>query len=130
MDKDDLLKEMLLSKEQGKWTKKGVEYIIEIVDDVMEKLSGWNLSKEDFEDVRYAAIIHCSDHGLRFKPEKLKNGYSYLSIVARSSFASNIVKIRRRDGLIPPLPPGTVVLEPGEWAESTKEGIAVHKTNN
>jgi hypothetical protein len=76
------------------------------------------------------AIMQCYDHGLRFKPEKLKDGFSYLSIVARSSFASNIVKIRRRDGLIPPLPPGTIVLEPGQWAESTDKGIKVYQSNN
>ena len=130
MDKDGLLKEMLLSKEQGKWTGRGVEFISEVVDMSMERfVKPFNPSEEDFEDIRNYAIMHCYDNGLRFKPEKLTDGFSYLSIVARSSFASSVLRIKRAKGLIPPLPPGTVVVGPGEWAESTPDGIKKYKLN-
>jgi len=95
MDKDDLLKEMLLSKEQGKWTEKGVEYIFEIVDDLEERyLSKWKLSKEDHKDLKAFAIMQCYERGLNFKPEKLTDGYAYLSVIARCSFAGMFKKLK------------------------------------
>jgi len=95
MNKNDLLKEMLLSKEQGKWTEKGIEYIIEIVDSLDERyLSKWKVNKEDRKDLRAGAILACYDKGLGFVPERLKDGYSYLSIIAKCSFAGSFKKLK------------------------------------
>ena len=124
-DTEELKNEMLSSQIKGEASYRLKEIYVEIAQRIANR---YEFADDDHRLFTItSAYDACIKHGLRFKPEKLTNAYAYVSTIIRCSFASSTVKIKRERGEIPPLPKGAVVLECGEWAESSSEGIKVHK---
>ena len=95
MNKSELLEELLASKEMGFLTNKGIDFVLEVVElESKRVLPRWRLTEDEEELCRTDAELICLEHCLDFKSDKLTNAYSYVSILARCSFARNIKKIK------------------------------------
>lgn len=93
---NELYLEMVSCQEEGEISDRLNEIFVGIINYNLERLDerlSYRIRPENKSEIITAALIACHNHGFKFKKDKLKSIYTYISIIIRCSFAGNLKKL-------------------------------------
>ena len=89
--KEQIFNEIIICKELNELTLEIKDIFLKLI---MHEIERFILNDEEKIIFENNAYIACSEHALKFNPNKTNNAYAYIATIIRSSFSDTIVKLK------------------------------------
>lgn len=98
IDKQEMLLEILKSKQAGELTPKAVDMFLLLAERVMKRLQWRYRSQEDFEDCKQTGLYHLFKSWDKFDPRKSSNPFAYYTEIFKKGTADGYNKLHKKSG--------------------------------